>query len=331
MQLYRIPILYCPFLGAIHPQVNEIEEHTLQWLLDFKLVQDHNTYLRYKRNKFPLFIARTFPHGDFIDICTWCDLNSLLFIVDDLFDAQDSINDNASFGEFQSRILDILLVRQHYTLDDGPVFAAFSDIWARLVRRSSPAWQIKFIECIRRMFEGLYWQFRNIHLGMYPSLEDYLRIRQYLGASHLSTDSLEVTGKIHLPERVYQDERVAKLTELSRNCVCFSNDLFSLSKESVESQNAGEYNLVGVMKRTYGLSWEEAIGRTAQFHDDLVREFIALAKKVYVFDEGTNAMLGKYVRALEIQMIANIEWSTKETDRYPHIYGNDKENVEIYN
>jgi len=318
-------------MGAIHPLVNEIEEHTLQWLLDFKLVENYEIYLRYKRNKFPLFIARTFPHGDFIDICTWCDLNSLLFIVDDLFDANDIIKDKDSFEKFQTTIMDILIRHRSCTPKDGPVFAAFSDIWGRLCLRSTRSWQRKFTECIRKMFDGLYWQFKNIHLGIYPGFDEYLKIRQYLGASHLSTDSLEVTGQIYLSEDVYRHPLVSRLTELSRNCVCFANDLFSLSKESEESQNAGEYNLVGVMKRKYGLSWEGAIERTAGYHDDLVREFLFLSPKAFQFDEGTNAMVAKYVRALEIQMIANIEWSTQDTDRYPHIYGDAPRKIELYN
>jgi hypothetical protein len=318
-------------VGAIHPLVNDLEEHSLQWLLDLKLVGDHETYLRYKRNKFPLFIARTFPHGDFIDICTWCDLNSLLFIVDDLFDANDIIKDKDSFEQFQGGIMDILLRRRSCSEVEGPVFTAFADIWGRLCLRSTAAWQSKFIDCIKKMFGGLYWQFRNIHLGIYPGFDEYLRIRQYLGASHLSTDSLEVTGKVYLPEEVYEDAIVSRLTELSRNCVCFANDLFSLSKESEESQNAGEYNLVGVMKRKYGLSWEGAIQKTAAYHDDLVREFIFLSSKVRFFDAGIDAMLARYIRELEIQMIANIEWSTRDTDRYPHIYGDAPARIELYN
>lgn len=321
MQVFRIPILYCPFVGAIHPRVNEIEEHTLQWLQDFKLVDTYETFLRYKKNKFPLFIARTFPDGEFIDICTWCDLNSLLFIVDDFFDANDVIKDKGSFKQFQETIMNILYHNAAYDIEDGPVFAAFSDIWMRLRHRSSENWQNKFIYCINKMFEGLYWQFRNIQLGIYPAYEDYLQIRQYLGASHLSTDSLEVTGKIFLPESIYQTERVRKLTELSRNCVCFANDLFSLSKEAEESQNAGEYNLVGVLKRKYDTTWDDAIKRAAYLHDDLVREFISLSHLPFHFDPNMNSMVKKYIRALEMQMIANIEWSTTETDRYPHIYG----------
>jgi terpene synthase-like protein len=327
MQIHRIPILYCPFVGSIHPQAKQIEEHTLQWLLDFKLVGNYETFLRYKKNNFPLFIARTFPHGAFIDICTWCDLNSLLFIVDDFFDANDLIKDKSSFDEFRGKIMSILLDNIECTLEDGPVFAAFTDIWERLRIRSSATWQMKFIGCIKQMFEGLYWQFKNIHLGIYPPYDEYLRIRQFLGASHLSTDSLELTGNIFLSDEVYQHPVIARLTEISRNIVCYANDLFSLSKERMESQNAGEYNLVGVIKRKFDLTWDEAIKRTADFHDDLMREFIALVPKANLFDLKTNEMINFYIDELKLQMIANIEWSTQDTDRYPHIYGNVEEKL----
>jgi hypothetical protein len=331
MKLYTIPALYCPFVSRIHPEVNALEEHTLQWILDFKLVESLQTFKRYQQNRFPLFIARTFPDSDFINLCAWCDLNTLLFIVDDSFDENDVIKDKSSFDEFRRAFMGVLTDNDSWSVEENPVLAALSDLWGRLIMRSTPAWQAKFIGCINQMFDGLYWQFKNVLLGMLPTFDDYIRIRQYLGASHLSTDSLEVTGRIVLTEEVYGDPAVGRLTELSRNCVCFANDLFSLGKESEESQNAGEYNLVGVMRRKYNLSIPEAIRATAVYHDNLVREFIALSKAATHFDAATNQMVEKYIRALEVQMIANIEWSTRETDRYPHRYEGADQKTQILN
>jgi hypothetical protein len=331
MKVYTIPVLYCPFVSQIHPEVNALEEHTLQWILDFELVDSLQTFKRYKQNKFPLFIARTFPDSDFINLCAWCDLNTLLFIVDDAFDENDVIKDKQSFDEFRGDFLGILSEGKTYTVEEHPVFAALGDLWGRLVMRTTPAWQAKFIGCINKMFDGLYWQFKNVMLGILPTFDDYLRIRQYLGASHLSTDSLEVTGKIYLSEKVYADAVVSRLTELSRNCVCFANDLFSLGKESEESQNAGEYNLVGVISRKYRLTIQEAIKAAADYHDNLMREFISLSRIAYHFDPTTNSMVEKYIRALELQMIANVEWSTKETDRYPHKYEGADYEIKLFN
>jgi hypothetical protein len=331
MKLYTIPALYCPFVSRIHPDVNALEEHTLQWILDFKLVDNLQTFKRYQQNRLPLFIARTFPDSDFINLCAWCDLYTLLFIVDDSFDETDAIKDKSTFDEFRRAFMGVLTDNDRYSVDENPILAALSDLWGRLVMRSRPDWQSKILGCIDKMFDGLYWQFKNVLLGLLPTFEDYIRIRQYLGAAHLSTDSLEVTGDIVLSEEVYADATLSRLTDLSRNIVCFANDLFSLGKESEESQNAGEYNLVGIMRRKNNTSIREAIKAAANYHDNLVREFISLSKAATHFDARTNKMVEKYIRALEEQMIANIEWSTKETDRYPHRYAGADRNTQILN
>jgi hypothetical protein len=85
------------------------------------------------------------------------------------------------------------------------------------------------------------------------------------------------------------------------------------------------------MRRKYNLSIQEAIRATASYHDNLVREFIAGSKAATHFDEATNEMVEKYIRALEVQMIANIEWSTRETDRYPHRYEGADQRTQILN
>lgn len=322
MQMYTIPILYCPFTPFVHPLLNEIEEHTNQWILDFRLTETYEKFVQYKKCRFASFIARSFPVGDFIDICAWADFNTLLFLVDDKFDEQDLIKDKKSFMRFEKDFMEVLEQNKRCTIEkDGSILAAASDFWNRMLLRSSASWQRKFIGCIQQMFAGLYWQFENILKGTDPNFDEYLEIRQYLGAAHLSTDSLEVTGKIFLPDEVYENPLVNKLTVICRNTVCFANDLFSLGKETEESQNAGDFNLVTLMKRKHNLTMEGAIEATAQFHDRLVRDFIDISRQVFIYDDNTNKMLKQYIQALQCQMIANIEWSTKETIRYPHIYG----------
>lgn len=333
MQTYTIPALYCPFPTYIHPLVHEIEEQTNQWILDYHLIDTYETYCKYKEYQFPTFIARTFPIGDFIDICTWCNFNTLLFIVDDKFDDEETINDYQSFLAFKSSFMRVIEKNNKCTIEnDGPILAALSNIWRRLQLRSSVAWQQKFIKCVIDMFTGLAWQFELIQANKLPDMEKYMEIRQYLGAAHMSTESLEITGKITLPEYVYENPLVHKLTEISRNTVCFANDLFSLAKESEESQNSGEFNLVTVIKRKYNLNIGDAIKQTAEIHDKLIHEFIQISKSIYIFDLATNEMLKKYKEALECQMIANIVWSTKETTRYPHIYdcSDQEQNINHY-
>jgi hypothetical protein len=322
MHLYTIPGLYCPFSPAIHPAVNEIEAHTQQWLLDFKLINSYDMLNLYKQQRFASMIARSYPYGDYVDLCTWCDLNTLLFIVDDQLDEQDIIKDKEAFLRFESDFLEVLQSNRSCSLEkDGPVLTALSDFWRRMLLRSGQVWQDKFIQGIKDMFAGGMWQFKHIMDNRTPDLDEYIGIRQYLGAANLATDSLEVTGKISLGEEIYKTPLVTKLTEICRNAICFANDLFSLSKEVAQS-NGAEFNLVTILRRKHNLTMERAISEAARVHDATVHEFIDLSGKAYIYDKETNFMLHKYVHALEYLMKGNIDWSTRETTRYPHIYLN---------
>jgi hypothetical protein len=188
--------------------------------------------------------------------------------------------------------------------------------------RSSPIWKRKFIQGIRDMFRGGLWQFKHVMKNQLPRLEEYIDIRQYLGAANLATESLEVMGRVQLPEEIYQSPKVHKLTEIARNTVCFANDLFSLSKEIAQGAGiASEFNLVSILKHQDCLSMEEAIREVAAIHDSEVKEFIRIAETAPAYDSQTNEQVNKYISCLQHFMIGNIEWSTTETSRYPHIYG----------
>ena len=153
--LYSIPILYCPFPVAIHPLVNEIEEHTNQWVLDFDLPEDDEAFNKFKAGKFGHFIARSFPKADFLNICAWSDLNALLFIVDDQIDAGNVVTDKDSFFSMKNRFLQVLKNVEKCTIKkDGNVLAALSDFWHRIILISDSNWQQKFIKGIEARKES---------------------------------------------------------------------------------------------------------------------------------------------------------------------------------
>lgn len=319
--LYTIPALYCPFPIAIHPLVDEIEAHTNQWVTDFQLLDSYEAFTKFRESKFGHFIGRSFPQADFIRISAWSDLNALLFIVDDQIDAQDIIKDKSSFFGLMNRFIEVLEKREYCTIEkDGPVLAALSDFWRRITLTTEERWQRKFIRSIEDMFNGGYWQFEHLLLGKKPVLEEYMKVRQYFGAAHLSTDALEGIAGIDLPQFVYDDPLVHRLTEIARNTICFSNDLFSFGKELDEKNNGAVFNLVLIVKERYDLNLSEAIIKAAEIHDEHIREFLSLSGEVYHYDDQINQALKLYVDALGVLQRGNIEWSTLETARYPHIY-----------
>ena len=323
MQLV-IPRLYCPFPSKINPLVHLADQHTAEWVQQFRLVPSEEVLDFYQQQKFAWMVARMFPNADEDALCTFCDLNTFLFFLDDQFDhpdAQSGFNGKDKFRHFVKRLVNILQHNEKTTLEkDGPVFAALGDLWRRLKRMSDASWQQQFINGIIAIFEAAVWQFENERRQILPGLTDYMNNRQYLGAANVATDTIPVAERIELPGYVYDHRIVHRLTELCRNTVCWANDLFSFSKEM---EHLDQYNLVAILKREHNLSLDDAITATVQIHDEQVREFISLSGEAAIFEEAENEALSHYVNALGAIMKGNIDWSVKETSRYSFIYSNE--------
>lgn len=320
MFLYSIPPLYCPFPSYTNTAlVKKIEAHTNRWLRKFKLLESRQAFVHYKSQCFASMIVRSYPFGETAALCAWCDLNTLLFIIDDQLDEQFIIRDKTSLTNYSRNILAILEDRDTITEVTG-IPAALQDFWQNIKPISSLHWRQTFIQNIKDMFAGGMWQLQHIIQQEKPSFRDYFLLRQYLGAAHLATDSLELTGNIRLEPQVYQHPTIQHLTRCARNAICFANDLFSLGKEMAQSQGGALFNIVTILKNEHAISMEEAIAAAAQLHDQQVTDFIKTTETAMVFDPEVNEMVRKYIAALGYLMRGNIDWSTSETTRYPHIH-----------
>lgn len=322
MQLFKIPHLYCPFPSHINFELEkQLAEHTEKWLVNFHLLEE-SSLLHYQQQNFASMIVRSYPYGSFRELCAWCDLNTLLFIIDDQLDEEFIIADQQGLINYGESF--ILLLEKGILDDSGKghqkVLLALEDFWNRIRKYSSLRWQEIFIQNIRDMFSAGLWQFQHIVNGEKPTLKAYYQLRQYLGAAHLASDSLEVTGNIHMPDEVYKDEAIKNLTISARNAICFSNDLFSLGKEISQSEGGAEFNIVSILQNERGISMDEAIITSAQLHDREVLNFIEQSNSVRAYGHVTDNAIKKYISGLEYLMRGNIDWSTEATTRYPHIY-----------
>lgn len=321
MHIYHIPTLYCPFPSMCHPGLKAIEAHTMRWVANFELLTAADEVKKYRDQQYAAMIAWSYPYGELADLCTWNDMNTLLFLVDDLLDEQDIIKDQDALTRFEKDFLAVLDQNRFCTIDqDGPILTALADFWSRMHLCSDEAWRYTFVQHTEAMFAAARWQFSLVAANRLPGLEEYIRCRQYLGAANLATEGIKAIGKVQLPDEIYQVPAVQQLTEIARNTVCFANDLFSLSKE-IALSNGAEFNLVVILKRTYDLTMEAAIRKAVDIHDQFVRDFIRISETACVYDAETNHMLSKYIDCLRHFMKGNIEWSTKATSRYPHRYG----------
>jgi hypothetical protein len=313
--------LYCPFPSRINSHVLAADEHTVRWIRKFRLLRTEEQILQYRKEGYAYMVARMFPNATLETLCAYSDLNTLLFLVDDFLDQKDAMvsggHDSDAVAVFSKQFVTILDDPGVGAGSSEPVFVALADLWARLVRLGSPEWVTKYKKSLWRIFEAALWQHKNIEAGIWPSLQDYMNRRQYIGAANIATDCVEMIDQINLPEAVWNHHILVELTELCRNTVCWANDLFSLAKE----REKGEYhNMVTILAHEKHLSLQRAIGRTITIHDHQVRRFIRLTAILPVYDENTNCEIVRYIEGLKSIMRANIDWSSHETSRYPFQY-----------
>lgn len=272
----------------------------------------------YRQQKFTWMVARMFPNADLEALCIAADLNTLLFVLDDQYDVAtadtEAVRNKANFEMFLEQVRRILVLHERKTLPQhGPALAAISNFWERICRRSTPAWQQRFAESMKRAFVANLWRIELVKQNRMPAVEEYMQFRQEFGGANFFADLVEIMEGIQLPEEMRWHSTVQTLITLCSDTICYANDLFSYKKEL---EQGDEMNLVMLLKNHEGLPLEEAVFKATQIHDGKVKEFIQLAAHLPAFGDAANRELLRFVNALATMMRGNIDWSRMDTARY---------------
>ncbi|WP_212004654.1 hypothetical protein [Chitinophaga sp. HK235] len=308
-----LPALQCPIASAINPYVRQAECHTDQWLKKFKLL-DEDQYEYYRRQGFAYMVARMFPTASPPMLFALTDINSLLFLLDDQIDHQ--LNGSSGIGQkeflksFVEDFISVLAERSPYTQQTNPALAALAEFWERMCNMTSIFWQSQFIHSVQQTFDAALWQLDNISKKKIPTVAEFIKRRNFLGAANIATDSIIAVhgmngswGKIH--------SQVYDLTLLCRNIVCWANDLYSLSKEL---EHGDIYNLVLLIQHEDDLTLDEAITKAVEKHDRDMREFLLLGDRLVRTHNSKELVL--YYASLKHIIRGNVDWSHEETTRY---------------
>lgn len=332
MNAIVIPRLYCPFASTKNPYADEAKQHTDQWVVQFGLFTGKH-FEKYRDDNYVGLAARFYPTANHMQLCIAMDMYALLFAIDDQLDNQFEkatlIQKEESLLHFMDAVTAITKAGKIYMPANGqPVLVALSDIWQRLTRIGDETALAVFAKSLEELFAAALWEFRNAHNSRLPRVEQYLQLRQYLGAARVATDLIELVEQIHLPLPVIQHASVQAITEACCNTICISNDLFSLSKEL---GHGDEHNLVLVLKNERGITLNEAIFLAVDIHNKEVRKFESLCERLPSFDEKADRAVQQYVHILSMQIAGNMAWSESETKRYLFTYeGNLAEEIALH-
>jgi len=319
-----IPRLYCPFVSAINQHAKVAKQHTDQWVVQFGLFKGAH-FKKYQDDNYGGLAARFYPTADIEQLCIAMDFYALLFAIDDQLDNQlekaTLIQKEESLLHFMNAVTSITKEKKTYTPEsDSPLLAALSDLWHRLTQKNHKEALAVFAKSLEDLFAAALWEFQNADNNRLPGLEQYLQLRQYLGAARVATDLITLVEQIHLPMQVMQHNAVQAITEACCNIICIANDLFSLKKEL---GHGDEHNLVLVLKNERAITLEKAIIQAVDIHNAETEKFASLCAQLPLFDERTDKELQRYVYVLSMQVAGNVVWSESETKRYPFAYQDD--------
>lgn len=318
MYTHQLPGLYCPFPSTLNPHVEKADRHTTLWVKKHQLVTNEETWSYYHRQKFTWMVARMFPTADLHALSIAADLNTLLFVLDDQFDehgeGSDGIKQRDQFERLVNALIGIMKHNRQVPLEKGgPVLSAVSDFWKRIRKLGNLGWQVRFIESLQQAFAANLWRIEQVNRAQLPTLEEYMKWRPIFSGASFFAYLLEAIEGFSLPDYVFLDGTVQQLIQLCSNTICWANDLFSFNKEL---EQGDEMNIVMLIRNTKDCTIEEAIAAAVQIHDEQVKAFERLSRRLPSFSAITDAQLSRYIDALAIMMKGNIDWSVKDTARY---------------
>lgn len=321
MQPINVPLLNCPFEAKISPFVSEIDRHTSSWLQEFNLLQSDEAYDRFRKYKFAWMTARTYPDADLDFLCTANDLNTWLFVLDDLLDhvtpETSAYREQVYLQQVITDFVNVLRYDKCIGRETNPVLAALSDFWNKMRQLSTVSWQCQFTLSLKATFEAAVWEAENAKQRRHPSVFQYMQMRPFFSGANLGTDMLEVAAQTYLPVFVLQNEQFQKLVDLARRAVCWANDLFSLSKELAHGD---DHNLVVVIEHEQQITLEEAIAETAAIHNREIALFNELRTQLPSFGAHIDLSIQRHLDALGTMVRGFMDWSIYDTARYEFNY-----------
>ncbi|ELY92602.1 terpene synthase family protein [Natrialba taiwanensis] len=302
----EITEISCPFSAEINPHLEEIIDHTYDWVQEMGLTGVSPT----KLDSYARFSCWVNPVGppETINLCN--DWYCFLYLHDDHLDTTGQGTDSAAVERFQEPFLAVL-DGEPPDSNQVPLVEALADICQRATAIMSQEWCDRFVQCQRDYFEGTKWEVDNLVSNHVPGRHAYIPNRRHGAALYPSFAMSELERDISLSTDVYHREDVTALRESAANIIAWSNDVFSLQRELVNDRVS---NLIVTIREEQGCSLQEAVTEVCELIEAEIRRFEALSHRIAVASD-TDADLLAYRNALKHWISGYLEWC-KESPRF---------------
>jgi hypothetical protein len=294
-----------PFVTPPSPFSDQIEQATRQWVKQFNLLPDQQTFQRFCSINYGWLGARFFPYTSEAQATIGAQWIAWLFTLDDEFDESAIGGQPETLAQAFQKFVDILEGQPpaHQT----PLSLALQDLTSRTAQYSpDPSWMKRFIISIQQYFNACRQEACNRKEATPPSPNEFIPLRQHAGAQTIVIALIEMMEGILLPNAVLQHPRIQALSEITMNLMGWGNDVLSVDKEL----RAGDFhNLVLIFKHGYCLNDEDAYTWAIETHNLDMRRFLLFETNLPDFGPDINHDVQRFIRGLRALIRGSVDWT----------------------
>jgi Terpene synthase family 2, C-terminal metal binding len=284
--------------------------HVLDWVTANALVPDAATADRFREADFPGFVAATYPEADPCALALVTDWFAWLFLLDDTLDDGPTGRDGALANALMSALAGVIASRSEGAVGI-PLADALTDLWLRTTAVATPGWIDRFVGHMVAGIAAAEWETANRTAERVPTPSRYVEQRRHTGAIYVCMDLIDIVRGLDVGPDLYDGELLQQSLDAACDVVCWTNDLYSLDKET----RLGEYhNLVSVVAHHHGLRRPAAVAHVA--HRVVMRlEQYSSAERLLLAEVEDRATVEPLLDGMRSWMRGNYDWS-RCTRRY---------------
>ncbi|MFJ4535563.1 7-epi-alpha-eudesmol synthase [Streptomyces tibetensis] len=309
-----------PFDTPVSEHLEFARARHLRWVWDMRLVRSREGFEEYRSWDLPLAAARTYPHASADDMVVLMNWFSLAFLFDDQFDA--SRPDRADRIAEVARELIVTPLRPAGSPPRVvcPISLAWAEVWNHLSHGMSLTWQTRFAASWGRFLVAHCEEVDLAARGLEGTLtlDDYTAFRRRTVGIHHSIDAGERSRGFEVPAQAMAHPVMERMRDLAADTIGFMNDIHSFEREK---RRGDGHNLIAVLRRERGCSWQEATDEAYRMTIGCLDEYLELQERVphmcdeLRLDESERDRVRRGVEAIQHWINGNYEWALV-TGRY---------------
>lgn len=302
-----LPGIFCPIETDIHPAVETIENHSIEWLRAGRFLDDPHQGRALIATKSAEFMARMAPHGRADRLQIASDWAYWGFAFDDRFDRGPLSKDLVGFVSYATRIVRVLEAPGSTLLETDPLVSGLIDISARFTECVTPVQHRRWVQAHRAWLFGVC---AEMGRPTTPSVDEYLAIRINNAAGEIVTVITELVNQYEPPAAELELPRVRALTEMARVLAALDNDLYSHPKTKALNET-NQHDLPTVIAARHACGPDEALARAIRLRDRIMCRFLAAGTQT----TGLSTDTRRYLQGLRHVIRGNLDWAL-DVERY---------------